>query len=128
SNDVMLSSLNTALANMREMTVMAVVRSDFGSSTSDGRYISGMTNTGTNDTSGANAIIPLLRSGSSSGFANQYTGNSTPYKTSFSCGSACNSTAYIFTSIFGINPETNTITSELRGNGENVATKSGLAP
>jgi hypothetical protein len=124
----MLSTLTSAISNQRELTVFAVVKPNFTTSSNDGRIISGMSSAGTNDTSGSSGIIPLLRYGVASGFSNQYTGSSSTYRTNYTCGSACASTPYLFVSHFTIDTEDDTITSTLKGNGAPVATKSDLSP
>ncbi len=128
ASGTMLSALTSAISNQREMTVFAVVKPNFSTSSSDGRVVSGMSSTGTNDTSGPDAIIPLFRYGSGQGFSSQYTGSSNTYRIDYSCGAPCTSTPYLFVGNFAIDSASNTITSLLKGNGAPVATKNGLSP
>lgn len=128
NNGDLLSSLTSAVSTKREMTVFAVLKSNFGTSASDGRVISATTSSNTNDTTSGSAIIPLMRYNSNSGFSNIYSGSSSTYRTNYTCGSSCNNTAYIYSTIFGINSTTNTITSTLKGNGSQVAQNTGFNP
>jgi hypothetical protein len=127
NNGALLSSLTSALSNEQELTVLGVVKPNFSTSGSDGRVISGTTNTANNDTTSNKSIIPLLRYGSAAGFSNIYSGTS--YRTNYTCGSACTNTPYIFGSVFQINgTSSNKIDGLLRGNGAQVAQSVGLAP
>lgn len=128
NNGTLLAALTSALTSHRELTVLAVVKPNFATSSADGRVISGMTSTGTNDTSGSNAIIPLLRDASSSGFSNLYSGSAVANRNDYICGGTCTSTPYIFVGSFTIDTTNNTITSVLKGNGQTVATKTGINP
>lgn len=127
NNGTMLSSLTSALASKREMTVLAVVKTDFSSSASNGRFVSGMSSTASNDTTSTSSIIPLLRSATTNGLASIYEGASSSYRTDHTCGMTCSNTPYIYSSIFAINDE-NSITATLKGNGQIAETKSNLAP
>lgn len=127
NNGALLSALTTALTNKRELTVFAVIKPNMTTSSSDGRIVSGMTSTGTNDTTAGNSLIPLYRFSSGNGFSSQYTGSSNTYRTDYTCGSACNGSPYMFVSRFNINGS-NTIDSILKGNGAQVATKTNLSP
>lgn len=127
NNGTMLSSLTSAIANAREMTVFAVVKPNMATSSNDGRIISGMSSGSNNDTTAGTSIIPLLRNGSGDGFSSQYTSNSTTYRTNYSCGSACSGNAYLFASSFTIEDD-NEILALLKGNGAPVASKPDLSP
>jgi hypothetical protein len=127
-NGDMLSSLSSALSSKREMTILAVVKPNFGTSASSGRVISGMTSSAANDSGSGNSITPLLRNASGSGFSSIYSGSSSTYRTDYTCGATCNNTPYIFGSAFTLDGVTNTITSSLRGNGAEVANRTGLNP
>ncbi len=128
SNGNLLSTIAPALTGKREMTVLAVMKPNFSTSGSDGRVVSGMTSSGSNDTTAGNSIIPLLRYGGNSGFSNLYSGSNSAYRTDYSCGSSCNNLPYLFASAFTIDTATNKITSILKGNGTQVATKTGINP
>lgn len=128
NNGDLLSTLTTALSGKREMTVLAVVKSNFATSGSDGRIISGTSSNVNNDTTSGSSIIPLLRYGANSGFSNIYSGSSSTYRTDYTCGATCASNPYLFTGVFQIDSSTNKITSTLKGNGVQVNQKTGLAP
>jgi hypothetical protein len=128
NNGTLLSSLTAALTGKRELTVLAVVKPTFGTSASNGRMISGMSSTGTNDTTAGNSLIPLYRYGSASGFSNQYTGSSNTYRTDYTCNPTCASTPYMFASHFVVDTATDEVTSTLKGNGVVGNTKTGLDP
>ncbi len=128
NNGNLLSTIAPALTGKREMTVLAVIKPNFSTSSSDGRIISGMTSSGTNDTTAGSSIVPLLRYASNTGFSSLYSGNNSAYRTDYSCGSTCNNLPYLFTSAFTIDTATNKINSVLKGNGAQVATKSGINP
>jgi hypothetical protein len=128
NNGTLLSSLTSALAGKREMTVLAVVKPNFNTSSANSRFVSGMSSTGTNDTTSGSSIIPVLRNSSGNGFSSIYSGSSATYRTDFSCGGSCANTPYIVTSVFKIDSSTNTISSELRGNGVVGASRTGFAP
>jgi len=128
NNGAMLSNLLSAITSQREMTVFAIMKPNMTTSASSGRMVTGMSSAGTNDTTSGNSLIPLYRNGSSNAFSSQYTGNSTTYRTDYTCGSACNGSPYLFTSVFTINSANNTITSNLKGNGQPVAEKTNLNP
>ncbi len=129
NNGALLSNLTTALNNKREMTVFAVVKSNFGTSATDGRVVSGMNTSATNDTSGSTAIVPLLRYSNGSGFSSMYSGSSASYRTNYTCGGTCASNPYIYTSVFTIDGNNvNNITADLKGNGSSVAQKTGINP
>lgn len=121
NNGALLSSLSSALLEKREFTAFAITKPNFGTSAATGRVISGMSTSGTNDTSGTNSIIPLRRQNNATGFSNYYD-NSASYETTMGCNPDCASTPYLAVSNFSIDGSTNTITGELRGNG---ATQSG---
>ncbi len=128
TSGTMVSQLTAALSNHRPLTVFAVVKPNFATSASDGRIISGMHSTATNDTSGSSGVIPLLRYGSASGFSNQYSGNGTSYRTDYTCSAACTSTPYLFVGQFAVDSTSDTITSTLKGQGAPVASKTGINP
>ncbi len=128
NNGTLLSSLAPALSGKREVTVLAVIKPNFASSSTDGRFISGMTATGSNDTTAGNSLIPLLRNGSSNGFSNLYSGSSASNRTDYLCSGACASTPYIFSGVFTVDSTSNTITSTLKGNGSPAASKTGINP
>src|SRR5690606_38683688 len=90
--------------------------------------ISGMSSSETNDSTTGKSIIPLLRNGTGNGFSNVYSGGGTTYRTDATCGLTCAGNPYIFTSAFRIDSATNTIISELRGNGAIQATRTDLSP
>lgn len=128
NDGALLSTLTTALSGKREMTILAVIKGNYGTSDNDGRVVSGMTSTGTNDTSGSNAIIPFLRYNGNSGFSSLYTGSSSTYRTNYTCSAACGDTPYIYSSIFSIADTNNTITGTLKGNGAVGTQKTGMNP
>ncbi len=128
NNGNMLSTISPTLSGKREMTVLAAIKPNFGSSASDGRIVSGTTSSITNDTTSGSSIIPLLRYGGNTGFSSLYSGSSSTYRTDFSCGSTCNNSPYIFGSHFAINPSNYLIDSALKGNGSPVANKNSLNP
>ncbi len=128
NNGTLASTLVNALTAKRELTVFAVVKSNFTTSASDGRIVTGMSTTGTNDTTAGNSIIPLLRYATNSGFSNLYYTNAAAYRTDYTCGAACASTPYLFTSLFDVNSTTNKVDSTLKGAGAPVATKTNLSP
>ncbi len=129
NNGALLSNLTTALTNKREMTVIAVAKPNFTTSSTDGRIVSGMNTTGNNDTSGNTAIVPLLRNSTGDGFSSMYSGSSAANRTNFACGGTCAGNPYIFGSLFTIDPTNiNNVTAQLRGNGVQVAQKTGINP
>lgn len=128
NNGTLASTLVNALSNKREITVFAVVKSNFTTSANDGRIVTGMSTTGTNDTTAGNSIIPLLRYATNSGFSNLYYTSSATYRTNYTCGAGCASTPYLFTSLFEVNSTTNKVDSTLKGAGAPVATKTDLNP
>lgn len=128
NNGALLASLTSALSAKREITVMAVARPNFTTSGANGRFISGMTSTSSNDSTDGTSIIPLLRNGSSNGFSSIYAGFSSTNRTDHLCSGLCANTPYIFTSVFTIDPTTNTMTSTLKGNGSPAAAKTGINP
>lgn len=116
NSGAMVSTLSAALSGKREFTAFAVAKPNFGTSGASGRVISGMSTSGTTDTSGTNSIIPLRRQNNATGFSNYYA-DSASYETTMDCNPACASTPYLEVSDFRIDGSTNTITGELRGNG-----------
>ncbi len=127
SNGAMLSDLTTLLSEKREMTVLAVVKPDLSSSNSDGRFLTGMRTTASDDTSGNNSIIPLLRNASTSGFSSVYASTSTSNRTDYTCGTTCEDTPFIISSLFKSEDSTNT-TATLKGNGVIGTEKTGISP
>lgn len=128
NNGDMLSALTSALTGKREMTVFAVMKPNFSTSSSDGRAVSGTSSSVTNDTTSGSSIIPLLRYAANSGFSNIYSGSASTYRNDYSCGAVCANTPYLFTSVFNIDSTTNKITSTLKGNGVQVSQKTGFNP
>lgn len=129
NNGALLSSLTSALNNKREMTVLAVVKSNFTTSATDGRVVSGMNTSANNDTSGNTAIVPLLRYSNGNGFSSMYSGSSASNRTDYSCGGTCAGNPYIYSTAFTIETNnTNNITATLRGNGAASAQKTGINP
>lgn len=116
NNGALVSTLTAALSGKREFTAFAVLKSNFGTSGASGRVISGMTTSGTSDTSGTNSIIPLRRQANSTGFSNYYA-DSGSYEAIMGCNPACNSTPYLVASNFRINSTNDSITAQLKGNG-----------
>ncbi len=128
NNGALASSLTTPVSNQREFTVFAVLKPNFSTSGSSGRVISGMSTAGTNDTAGTNSIIPLRRQASATGFSAFYD-NSVNYEATMGCNPACSSTPYLVDSNFAIDTDTNTITGQLRGNGDTQdGVKTGISP
>lgn len=127
NNGSMLSSLTSALAGKREMTVFAVLKANYGTSSTDGRVISGMTNTTSDDTVGTSTIIPLLRNGSNSGFSSIYASNVAGNRTDFICSPTCISQPYIYASVF-TNQDANHTTATLKGEGAPGTEKTGISP
>jgi hypothetical protein len=128
NNGDLMSTLSTPLSGKREMTVLAVIKANFSTSASDGRAISGMTSTGSNDTTAGTSIIPLLRNAATNGFSNIYSGSTSTYRTDYTCGSACSSNAYTYAGIFSLDDASSSITSTLKGNGLEGAQRTGLTP
>lgn len=129
NNGALLSTLTSALNSKREMTVFLVAKSNFSTSGTDGRFVTGMNTSATNDTPGNTGIIPLFRNGTASGFSSQYSGSNVNYRTNYTCSSTCANTAYQFASIFTIDgTNTANITANLKGNGAPVAQKTGINP
>ncbi len=128
TDGTMVSDLTVALSGKREFTVLAVVKPAFSGSGSDGRIITGMTSTASNDTGGATGIIPLYRYSNNSGFSSNYSGSGSTNRTDYTCGGTCASTPYIFSTLFDIDETTDTISSTIKGNGQPVATKTGIDP
>jgi hypothetical protein len=127
NSGAMLSSLTAALSAKREMTVFAVLKANYSTSSSDGRVVSGMTNTTSDDTVGTTTIIPLLRNGANSGFSNIYASSAASNRTDYICGAACASTPYIYASIF-TTQDANHTTSNLKGQGAPVNQKLNISP
>ncbi|MDL2362935.1 MAG: hypothetical protein QFB86_00965 [Patescibacteria group bacterium] len=125
-NGNMLSTLTNPMVNQREMTTFAVVKPNYTTSAADGRVVSGMSTTGTNDTTGGSGIVPLLRNGSGSGISSIYSGNSSTFRTSYNCAN-CASVPNIFDSRF-INSGLNTTDSFLSANGVKVAENDNYQP
>ncbi len=128
NNGTLASTLVSALSGKRELTVLAVVKPNFSTSANDGRIVTGMSTTGTNDTTAGNSIIPLLRYATNSGFSNLYYTSSATYRANYTCNAACASTPYLFTSLFEVNTDTNKVDSTIKGAGTPVATKTDLNP
>ncbi|HKR82476.1 MAG TPA: hypothetical protein VJR27_05790 [Candidatus Saccharimonadales bacterium] len=127
NNGALLSTLNDAITNNQELTVLGVVKPNFSTSGSDGRFMSGTSSTANNDTTSGSSIVPLLRYGSTAGFSSIYSGTS--YRTNYTCGATCTNTSYIFGSVFQINSSSsNKVDGLLRGNGAQVAQSVGLNP
>lgn len=116
NNGALVSNLTSAVSGQREFTVFAVLKPNMGTSGATGRVISGMTTSGTNDTGGTNAVIPLRRQTSATGFGSFYA-NSATYETTMGCNPDCASTPYLVNSLFQIDSTDNTVTATLRGNG-----------
>lgn len=128
NNGALVSSLTSALSGMREFTVFAVIKPNFGTSGSSGRVISGMTSTGTNDTTNNTSLIPLKRQTNATGFANQYDSLSSD-GTTVGCNPACSNTPYLIDSSFYINDADDKISAWLRGNGDTQdGIKNGINP
>ncbi len=129
NNGTLLSNLTTALNSKREMTVLAVVKSNFSTSGNDGRVVSGMNTSATNDTPGSTGIIPLFRYGNGNGFSSQYSGSSSSYRTDYTCGVNCANLTYGYSAIFTIDENNSAnITANLKGNGSPAAQKTGINP
>lgn len=128
NNGTLLSSLTSALSDNREMTVLAVVKPNFGTSDSEGRIITGMSSSGTNDSSGSDGIMPLFRNGANSGFSSNYSGGGTSYRTDYNCAAACENVAYPFVSAFTIGDPSTSIIGLLKGGGAEVASTTGISP
>lgn len=123
----MLSSLNTPLANKREMTVMGVIKPDFSGSSSDARVISGMTSSQTNDTPGSTSIVPLLRYGTSAGFSSVYSTFNPAFRTDYLCGATCTNQPFVVASVFRSQDAIQT-EAQLKGNGQNGSEKNDISP
>lgn len=126
NNGNLLSALSTAITAKREMTVLAVSKNNFGTSSSSGRLITGMSSGVNNDTTSAQSIIPLQRNGATNGFGHTYSG-STATNTNL-CGTNCASIPYIYGSHFQLDTSNNTISAILKGNGAPVATTNNVSP
>ena len=116
NNGALGAALSTALSNKREMTVFAVLKPNFSTSGSLGRLVSGMSASGSSDTSGVNSIIPLRRQNNSTGFSNFYD-SSAGDEVVMGCNPSCSNTPYLVTSTFSIDSTNDKILSTLRGNG-----------
>lgn len=127
NNGAFLSSLTAALTSKREMTVFAVLKANYGTSSNDGRIVSGMTNTTSDDTVGTTTIIPLLRNGANSGFSNIYASSAASNRTDYTCSVSCASLAYIYTSAFTSEDNDDT-TATLKGEGAPGNEKTGITP
>lgn len=129
NNGNMLSSLTSALNNKREMTVLAVIKPTFSGSSTDGRVISGANSSASNDTTSGSSVIPLLRYSNNNGFSSVYSGSasSSTYKTNYNCSTTCNNQPFIASSVFRSEDSSDTETA-LKGNGQEGASRSGLAP
>lgn len=128
NNGDLLSSLTSALSAKREMTVFAVLKSSFGTSSNDGRVVSGMTSTVGNDTTSTSSILPLMRYAGNDGFSSIYSGSGSTYRTNFTCGAACSNTPYLYVTNFAIDSSTDDVTGTLKGNGGQVAQNTGYSP
>ncbi|GAC1391191.1 MAG: hypothetical protein NVSMB46_02790 [Candidatus Saccharimonadales bacterium] len=128
NNGDMASTLTRALVNKREMTILAVVKPNFTTSALDGRFITGMTTSNSNDTVPGTSIIPFFRYSNNSGFSSNYSSTTSSYRTDYNCGSACASNPYIFASTFAVDTGTNLIDSYLRGDGAQVASNTNINP
>lgn len=127
NDGAMLSSLTSVVTDKREMTVLAVVKPDMASSANDARFITGMSESSSSDTSGTDSIIPLLRNGSTDGFSSVYASLSAGNRTDYNCAAACEDTPFIISSIFSSDGDTET-TAKLKGNGVTGAEKNNISP
>lgn len=127
NNSVLLSSLTTAIQNKREMTVFAITKPNFDTSSTNGRIITGMSSTGTTDTTGADSIMPLLRNNSTYGFSSVYGDLIAGNRTDAVCGSSCTNTPYMSMSVFRTTGNTTT-EAIIKGNGQTLAEKPGISP
>gem|GEM_PF-1673105 len=116
NNGALVANLTSALSGKREMTVFAVIKPNFSTSGSLGRLVSGMSTSGTSDTSGTDSIIPLRRQNGSIGFSNFYDNNAGDEVT-MGCNPDCNGNPYLATSLFQIDSSNDKITATLKGNG-----------
>lgn len=123
----MVSPLALSLSGKREMTTFAVVKPKFDTSDNDGRIVSGTSTSVTSDLVSGSSLVPLMRYGNNDGFSNNYSGNSSTYRTNYTCTSSCENVPDLLTSLFDINA-TNKVNSTLRLNGSEVAKKTDLAP
>lgn len=128
NNGALVSNLTRALSGKREFTAFALTKPNMETSGATGRVISGMSTSGTNDTGGTNAVIPLRRQNNATGFSNYYAGSAS-YEATMGCNPACAGTPYLAASLFQIDEATDTITASLRGNGNTQSgQKTGINP
>lgn len=127
NNGAMLSSLTEPIEDEREFTVIAVVKPNFSTSASDGRFVTGMTSTESSDNVEGGSIVPLLRNSSTSGFSSIYAGTSSSNRTDYTCGVSCADTPFVISSVFRAE-EGDTILAKLKGNGEIGTEKPGISP
>lgn len=127
NNGLLASTLPSTITG-RELTVFAVVRPNFATSSNFGRLVTGMLDTATDDTLGNTGIIPLLRNGTSSGIRSVYSGSTGgSFATTDNCSSVCNGQPYLMVSNFEIASD-DTITATLKGNGTQTAQNTSLTP
>lgn len=124
NNSVLGVKLSRHLDNAKEMTVFAVIKPNFGSSSTSGRIISGIKDSAENDDTNARSIIPLFRNTDKNGFATQYAAGS-----AFSLTNECQdcSGASILTSLFA-KAKNQSIRASLAINNQVVASNSSLKP
>ncbi len=126
NNGTLLSSLSKTLSNKREMTVFAVVKPNYTTSSADGRLVSGTSSTAVSDVTSGNSIIPLLRNSSSNGISSQYSGIAPAYRTNYAC-STCANVANIFASRY-VAADATKVNSFLYANGMLQTENDGYSP
>ena len=127
SDGAMLSALTDSLSNEREFTVLAVMQPTFSSSENNGRFIAGMSSDESSDNVTAKSINPLLRNATTSGFSSIYEGTGSSSRTDFTCGATCADQPYVVSSVFRVEDD-DSITAEIRGNGEPGTTTASISP
>lgn len=126
NNGAMVSSLLNELSARQELTTFVVLKPNFGASADNGRIVTGLNKNAAEDDTIGQSILPLLRNGDKNGFASQYSGSASAYRTGFECES-CDNTASIATSSFN-KYSGNNILATLYLNNQKITSQNNIKP
>ena len=125
NNSILAVNLSSELQNKKEMTVFAVIKPNFASSSANGRIVSAIKDSAENDETSNQSIVPLLRLADKTGFASQYAPGAA-FGLSHECADCANSVS-LLTSLFAKAKDKST-QSSLYINNQVVASNQGFKP
>jgi len=125
NNSVLSVKLSSELENKKEMTVFAVIKPNFASSSANGKIVSAIKDSAENDETANQSIVPLLRLADKTGFASQYAPGAA-FGLSHECADCANSVS-LLTSLFA-KAKDQSMQSSLSINSQVVANNPGFKP